>query len=82
MAEEEEEPVVRQSATPIFMGAPWAQKYGGPGSEEPLRKKKQQSQRTERSGTSEVTPAQFPCASLSLSVHDPFHLHDPFYVCV
>ena len=30
---EEEEPVVRQSAMPIFMGAPWAQKYGGPGSE-------------------------------------------------
>lgn len=30
---EEEEPVVRQPVMPFFMGAPWAQKYGGPGSE-------------------------------------------------
>lgn len=30
---DEEVPAVRPQVMPVFMGAPWAQRYGGPGSE-------------------------------------------------
>lgn len=39
---DEDLPAVRPPITPVFMGAPWAQKYGGPGSEMSLTEWKAQ----------------------------------------
>lgn len=41
---DEEVPVARPSVMPIFMGAPWAQRYGGPGSELSLHEWKAQTE--------------------------------------